>query len=469
MNSTPCAPDRDELLHQARATGPAVAVLGNSAVSPRLVELATSATQLQGAAEGSPFTAAEADTLSRHIRERTVSRVGLLIYSGAVDRASIATFLASLPALLADRAGVLVDHADFTSVYDGIVEALAASPGFRLEEIFIDHSAGARSGQGVARLSFDSARTLLQAADSLPAPKNKRLGEAFVAATPQFDPELAAGAVLAALACWTPKTEVAARAAFATMQDEFPDGASPKTYWHDAYEQGFTEFFAWGHDQDFGFGLSRQGTMSTRHIEIISEAIEYGYLPQRLEGLEVLDIGCWTGGDVLALAGLGGRVTAIEEHPVSALAAKRLCDVLRVPATVLKQSLYSDNPDWHGRFDLIYFSGVIYHVSDPLLALRICFSYLKPGGSVIVETKASKLDGPYCEYGGTQEKGWNWYSPTLETLGRWLVDAGFVRQGIRLHMRPVGRLLALGVKQAAAALPERAGFSRPNSWLEGPL
>jgi len=38
---------------------------------------------------------------------------------------------------------------------------------------------------------------------------------------------------------------------------------------------------------------------------------------------------------------------------------------------------------------------------------------------------------------------------------------------IRLHMRPIGRLLACAVKGAPVALPEVAGFSRPGSWLEG--
>jgi 2-polyprenyl-3-methyl-5-hydroxy-6-metoxy-1,4-benzoquinol methylase len=199
----------------------------------------------------------------------------------------------------------------------------------------------------------------------------------------------------------------------------------------------------------------------------VSESIEYGYLPTDLKGLDVLDVGCWTGGDLIALAGMGATVTAIEEHPISAAAAQRMCDLLKVPSTVHSQSLYADMPAWQGKFDVVYISGVIYHVTDPVLALRICFAYLKPGGRIVVETKASKLDGALCEYGGTHEKGWNWYSPTLETMGRWLADAGFAREQIGVHMRPVGRLLAGATKASTLKLPERAGFARPNSWLEG--
>ena len=70
-------------------------------------------------------------------------------------------------------------------------------------------------------------------------------------------------------------------------------------------------------------------------------------------------------------------------------------------------------------------------------------------------------------YAGTREKGWNWYAPTREALGRWLVDAGFPAPRVALHWRPIGRLLAVAVKEAPARLPDGAGFSRPGSWLEG--
>ena len=122
-----------------------------------------------------------------------------------------------------------------------------------------------------------------------------------------------------------------------------------------------------------------------------------------------------------------------------------------------------------GRFDLVYGSGVVYHVTDPLLFLRICFAYLKPGGRLVLETKASEGVQPICAYAGTREKGWNWYSPTRETLGRWLVDAGFPAAGVAIHRRPIGRLLAAATKDGPAALPEPAGFSRPGSWLEAPV
>lgn len=313
---------------------------------------------------------------------------------------------------------------------------------------------------------LDSSLELAQPVSAVPASKLKQSAERFSAAKPERDASWAASVAAAAIARWTPRDAAVGQRIHDSLAQQFPDDHSPQTYWHDAWQLGFKDFFSWGHDQEFGPGLMRKGTMSTRHAEILTECLTYAYLDCDLNQREVLDVGCWTGGDVLALAGLGSRVTAIEEHPVSARAAAALCSALEVPATILNRSLYAEEPAWQGRFDVVYLSGVVYHVTDPLLALRICFAYLKPGGRLIVETKACSLDGPYCEYSGTMTKGWNWYAPTLETLGRWLVDAGFPRSGVSVHTRANGRLLACGVKSANEALPDAAGFSRPGSWLE---
>lgn len=415
--------------------------------------------------------AATADTCARDaeqfMAQAAAGRPAVLAgCSGLTNASALGAFLRKLPDVLARQASVVIDDADFTSVYDAMLDCVQTDARFHLCEIRIDPAAGARAGHGLALLEYQADRELLQPAEGIPSSKNKNLAHRFVPAQPTMDLAHAQSLTDQAVKRWTPSSEAMSQKVHEVLLKEFPDGASPKTYWHDAYQKGFTEFFSWGHDQDFGFGRTRQGTMSTRHLEIVAESIQYGYLPDTLSGLEVLDVGCWTGGDVLALAGLGARVTAIEEHPISAAAARRMCELLEVPAVIVERSLYDDQPDWAGRFDVVYISGVIYHVTDPVLALRICFSYLKPGGRIVVETKASRLDGALCEYAGTHEKGWNWYAPTLETQGRWLVDAGFDRDDVGVHMRPIGRLLAGARKGAQARLPERAGFSRPNSWLE---
>lgn len=297
--------------------------------------------------------------------------------------------------------------------------------------------------------------------------RDANLPGTFPAPQPVMPLEAAAGLVARALAKWQAPTRQAAQETAAALLKEFPDQASPDEFWHSESSGAFRDFFVWGHDHDFGHGCRRAGAMGARHIEITAEAMHLGMLPPSLEGRQVLDVGCWSGGDLLILAGLGGRVTAVEEHPVAARATRRLLELLGLDAPVQQSSLYADNRDWAGRFDYAYCSGVVYHVTDPLLMLRILFAYLQPGGEILVETKAATGDGSLCSYSGTLEKGWNWYAPNETALGRWLVDAGFDADTVKVFRRGNGRLLASGRKTAPRRLRETAGFSRPGSWLEG--
>lgn len=291
--------------------------------------------------------------------------------------------------------------------------------------------------------------------------------QTFPAPKPVMAHEAAGKLVGEALRKWQATTQEDARRIAAVLEKEFPDQARPDDFWHSESSVAFRDFFVWGHDHDFGHGITRPGAMGPRHTEITAEALRLGMLPASLEDKEVLDVGCWSGGDLLVLAGLGGRVTAIEEHPIAARAAQRLVALLSLNAPVLETSLYADKREWRERFDYAYCSGVIYHVTDPLLLLRILFAYLKPGGDVFIETKGATGDGSVCSYSGTLEKGWNWYAPNETALGRWLVDAGFEANSVRIHRRENGRLLGYGRKTESRALRETAGFSRPGSWLEG--
>ena len=289
----------------------------------------------------------------------------------------------------------------------------------------------------------------------------------FPVPQPVMNLEAANNIVAEALAKWQAATKEESHRVATALESEFPDQARPDDFWHSESSGAFRDFFVWGHNHDFGHGITRAGAMGPRHMEITAEALRLGMLPSSLKGKQVLDVGCWSGGDLLVLAGLGGQVTAMEEHPIAARAARRMLDLLGLKAPVVESSLYADKQEWAGRFDYAYCSGVIYHVTDPLLLLRVLFAYLKPGGEVFIETKGTTGEGSVCGYSGTLEKGWNWYAPNETALGRWLVDAGFDVQTVRVYRRENGRLLACGRKTETRALRETAGFSRPGSWLEG--
>lgn len=291
--------------------------------------------------------------------------------------------------------------------------------------------------------------------------------QVFPSARAVMDRSTADKLVAQALDRWKLASMGESRRVAEVLEHEFPDQASPEHFWHAESYRAFRDFFVWGHDHDFGHGVTRAGAMGTRHREICAEALELGLLPASLDGRRVLDVGCWTGGDLLALAGLGGQLTAVEEHPIAARAAQKLARLLRLEIPVLDTSVYAERQEWAGAYDYVYCSGVIYHVTDPLLLLRILFAYLSAGGEIFLETKGATGEGSMCSYSGTLERGWNWYAPNETTLGRWLVDAGFDPLSVKIHRRGNGRLLAYGRKSQACAMRETAGFSRPGSWLEG--
>jgi hypothetical protein len=105
--------------------------------------------------------------------------------------------------------------------------------------------------------------------------------------------------------------------------------------------------------------------------------------------------------------------------------------------TVLNKSLYEMNtPEFYDQFDYVFYSGVIYHVTDPVLSLRIAFNMVKDGGKCFVETastadkkKTLEYEGPQIIRGGDKQtltrRGWNWFIPSVPTLAQMMYDVGF--------------------------------------------
>jgi hypothetical protein len=109
---------------------------------------------------------------------------GLFAVSGILELEQVIFTMERIQPLLAGRAWVLVDNADFTSVYDGLRGFVLNNPAFRFEEIHIDYTQGSRAGQGVALLSFESSRAAVQSSAEIPVSKNKQLADRFIASAP---------------------------------------------------------------------------------------------------------------------------------------------------------------------------------------------------------------------------------------------------------------------------------------------
>ena len=230
--------------------------------------------------------------------------------------------------------------------------------------------------------------------------------------------------------------------------------------------------FHWGHNHTFNESLSVNGRMADRHVNLMAQfMVRYGLSDDFFNGKDVLDVGCWTGGTTLLLKALGAnRVVALEEVVKYQKAAQTLVvDIYAQENTnCAGGNLYSFEDAQ--KFDVIYFPGVIYHLSDPVLALRRLFNAARDGAVILVETMGLDQSGPVCEFhgnrvysNGTIEElnrgGWNWFVPAPECLSRWMLEAGFVENN-SFYSDVSKRVFSFG-KRVSHQDITRAGLSVP--------
>lgn len=175
-------------------------------------------------------------------------------------------------------------------------------------------------------------------------------------------------------------------------------------------------------------------------------------LPADLSGRRVLDIGAWDGSVSFECERRGAReVVAIGPEDPTQTGFSRLRDAVGSTRTVYRVgSVYDLDPKVLGRFDLVVFCGVLYHLRYPLLGIdnlrRVA------SGDVLVETyvtdqprgvrswlrrKATAIDrrAPLWLFFRGEELGGdasNWFGPNVEAVEQAFESAGFSIR--RLHL-----------------------------------
>jgi 2-polyprenyl-3-methyl-5-hydroxy-6-metoxy-1,4-benzoquinol methylase len=243
------------------------------------------------------------------------------------------------------------------------------------------------------------------------------------------------------------------------------------------HQRDFSVQFEWGHNHDFGT-FTLPGAMRDRHIEVLAAFMqEHGAPEESLRGKRVLEIGCWTGGMSLLLSAMGAEVFAIEEVRKYADCVNYMKNAFGLDnLTVENRSLYSlAEEKFYDRFDIVLYSGVLYHVTDPVLSLRIIFNSLKDGGICLLETMAMAGKGSFCDYYGASDTlkrpvdgkprfGWSWFIPSIEAVSRMMRDVGFDVKSATLHQslrEGACRVLALGQRKEHVDML-RAGLAKPD-------
>jgi tRNA (mo5U34)-methyltransferase len=150
-----------------------------------------------------------------------------------------------------------------------------------------------------------------------------------------------------------------------------PPGFSPEAffrhvpYWHQRWEL-FRGVFVPGHNA----------------VDFLCEATE---LPADLTGKRVLDVGAWNGCFSFECERRGAaEVVAVSLEDPAATGFDLLKAALNSRVEYRRGSVYTLMPELYGKFDVVLFFGVLYHLRYPLLALDRIRTVCR--GEVHVET-----------------------------------------------------------------------------------
>lgn len=147
---------------------------------------------------------------------------------------------------------------------------------------------------------------------------------------------------------------------------------------------------------------------------------------------KLLEVGSYTGLFLSIAKRAGWDVYGVEPSKWAVKYAKKNY-WLNIKNTILKSGIFPP-----GIFDVIVMWDVIEHIPNPLNDLKVCYSYLKPGGHIIMSTinidsLISKMLGPK----------WPWLMDmhrvyfSESTMKKMLEKVGFVDIDFRPHVRYV--------------------------------
>ena len=192
----------------------------------------------------------------------------------------------------------------------------------------------------------------------------------------------------------------------------------------------------WWHSFELPDGTQIKGINSLEHQR---NRLAQFPIPDDLRGKRVLDVGAWDGWFSFEMERRGAEVVSIDvwDNP----RFRQMHELLgsRVDYRVL--DVYDLAPSRVGRFDIVLFLGVLYHLKHPLLALeRVCSvtTDLAAVDSFVLKEerrRRSRVDTlPIMEFYEADEFGGqtdNWVGPSPAALMAFCRTAGFARVELR--------------------------------------
>jgi 2-polyprenyl-3-methyl-5-hydroxy-6-metoxy-1,4-benzoquinol methylase len=184
--------------------------------------------------------------------------------------------------------------------------------------------------------------------------------------------------------------------------------------------------YNWYHVIDLGDGLRTPGMEvnmpSQRKVLDAIRSIDF-------RGARVLDIGCRDGLYCFEAERLGAAEVIGIDNDLSRGAVELLIPAMGSRVRMEQMNLLDLVVDTFGRFDVVLFAGVLYHLRYPFEAMRVIRDLLVDGGRLVVETAvfadANRHAYLYCPIGDE-----NPYDATSVTL--------FNTKGLRDSLRSFG-------------------------------
>ena len=195
----------------------------------------------------------------------------------------------------------------------------------------------------------------------------------------------------------------------------------------------------WYHTLELPGGIVTDGWFDLRpHVA------RYG-LPDRLDGLRVLDVGTWDGFWAFELERRGAEVVALDveyEHEYDIPPRRRPArfpdtrrgdgfrlahELLGSTAQRVHRNLYDASPAQLGTFDLVFCGAVLIHLRDQLLALERMAALCH--GRLILAEEHDRLSGlipfPVARYRADRDRAVVFWLPSARTWRRMVWTAGF--------------------------------------------
>lgn len=137
----------------------------------------------------------------------------------------------------------------------------------------------------------------------------------------------------------------------------------------------------WYHRFEFAPGVVTPGVNDSRAV------LDQLDLPDDLTGLRVLDIGARDGYFSFECERRGAaEVIAIDYFPAEKTGFPVAKQVLGSRLDLVHENIYNLTAAKYGKFDIVLFLGLLYHLPDPLLALDIIHDLMKPDSTLYMET-----------------------------------------------------------------------------------